>query len=283
MCVEAGGFDHELVDEAVVRRAGGPLGEQREHHEPGVVVREPLTGREHLWVAVERGHVRLGVGHEVHGDRHDVGGDALHGRLVEVVADARPMGEQVLDGDRVVDQRQRVAEDLASRGAEREHAALHERHHGERRERLGAARDADAGVGGHLDAMGAVGEPGRPLDDRRPADVDSDDARERRLGDHGVERVTEFGRVAHAVDRTTRRTGGVVEVPAQPTQWRRAGGVVERELDPRPAGSCARLAAASRARRSDAAGDEVHRRAVRGCRVRRRVRGARLRGRAPRS
>ena len=165
---------------------------------------------------------------------------------------------------------------------EREGATLDERHHGECRERLGAARDADAGVGRHLDAMGTVGVPGHPLDDRRPVDIDARDAGERRLRDHGVERVAQFGRVVHVVDRTTRGAVGVVEVPAQPTQWRRAGGVVERELDPRPPRSRARLVAASRARRGAAAGDEVHRRAVRERRVRRRVRGARLRGRAPR-
>ena len=51
---EPGRLDHELVDEPVVRRAGGALGQRCEHDERGVVVREPLARGRHLRVPVER-------------------------------------------------------------------------------------------------------------------------------------------------------------------------------------------------------------------------------------
>ena len=44
------------------------------------------------------------------GNRHDVVVDVVAGLLVEVVADAGAMGEQLLDGHRVVDEREVVAE-----------------------------------------------------------------------------------------------------------------------------------------------------------------------------
>ena len=95
--------------------------------------------------------------------------------LVEVVADPRPVRQQVLDRHGVVDEGQVVAEQLARPGVEAEHAVLDEAHHGERREPLRATGDADAGVVGERHAVGAVGEPVRVHERLLAGPVDPDD------------------------------------------------------------------------------------------------------------
>ena len=88
---QAGGCEHALAHEVVERRAAGPLGEQRQHHEAAVAVREPLARRE-LRAGTRR--ARRGTprrrSNSCTGTRHHVVGDlAVVVVLVEVVADAR--------------------------------------------------------------------------------------------------------------------------------------------------------------------------------------------------
>ena len=92
------------------RHAAGPLGDQGQHDVAAVAVGEPLAGRELRRVAVEHGEVLLGGHQLVHRHRQQVVGDVELSVLVEVVADPRPVRQQVLDGDGVVDQRQVIAE-----------------------------------------------------------------------------------------------------------------------------------------------------------------------------
>ena len=75
MSRHAGGRAHTLLHEVVERHAARPLGDQGQHDEAAVAVREPLAGREHGRVAVEHGEVLLGRRELVHGNRHHVVGD----------------------------------------------------------------------------------------------------------------------------------------------------------------------------------------------------------------
>ena len=88
----------------------GSLGDQREHDVAAVAVREALAGRELRRVPVEHGEVLLGGRELVHRDRHQVVGELVLELLVEVVADARAVREQVLDRHVVVDEREVGAE-----------------------------------------------------------------------------------------------------------------------------------------------------------------------------
>ena len=62
-------------------------------------------------MAVEHREIVLGDRELVDGDGHDVVGDLVAVALVEVVADPRPVREQMLDRHVVGDQRQVAAED----------------------------------------------------------------------------------------------------------------------------------------------------------------------------
>ncbi len=85
------GSQHAPCHELVERNAARPFGEQGEHDEAAVAVREPLAGRELRGIAVEDGEELLGRRELVHRDRHDVVGDLAGRVLVEVVADAGAM------------------------------------------------------------------------------------------------------------------------------------------------------------------------------------------------
>ena len=123
----------ELVDEVVEGRAGRPLGQEGEEHEPAVAVREVGAGLELRGVAVEHGEEVLGGGQLVHGDGQHVVGDVALLVLVEVVADAGPVAEELLDGHAVVHQREVVAEEGPRGGVAAERAPLDQRHHGRAR------------------------------------------------------------------------------------------------------------------------------------------------------
>ena len=110
------------------------FGNERQHDVAGVAVREALTGRVLARVAVEHREVVLGGRELVHWYRHHVLLDLESGFLVEVVADARPVRQEVLDRHAVVDHRQIAAEDGAGGRRELEHAFLDQAHDGERRE-----------------------------------------------------------------------------------------------------------------------------------------------------
>ena len=84
------------------------LGDQRQHDVAAVAVREALVGCELRRMPVENGDVLLGGRELVHGDGHQVVVDVEVALLVEVVTDPRAMGEQMLDGDVVADERKVV-------------------------------------------------------------------------------------------------------------------------------------------------------------------------------
>src|SRR5690606_491431 len=138
---EAGGREDQAPHDVVEGLAGGALEEHGEHHVPTVAVGEARTGREDLAVAVEQRQVRLRRGERVHRGGQDVVGDLPVGVLVEVVADAGGVGEQVLHRDGVVDEGQVGAEQLPSGLVQPQRAVLDEPHHRQRGERLAAAGD----------------------------------------------------------------------------------------------------------------------------------------------
>jgi hypothetical protein len=162
--VHARRFAHALTNELVEGHAARSLGDQREHHVAAVVVREPLAGCETAGVAVEHHEVLLRRRELLHGNRHHVV-RCFEGVLVEVVADAGPVRQQVFDGDGVVDQREIRAQHGARRGRQIERARLDQAHDRERREALRAARDAEPSIGRVRDPVRAIGEPVRALED----------------------------------------------------------------------------------------------------------------------
>ena len=169
--------------------AADALGDEREHHVPAVAVGESLAGRELLREAVEGGQERLGLGERMQRQGEDVVVDLPVAFLVEVVADTGGVGEQVLDRDRVVDQRQVVAEDRTHEVLEAELAGLDESHDHERGEALVAACGRDAGARGVRNAEGAVREPLAALERALVADIDGEHAGERLRLDGGVKRL----------------------------------------------------------------------------------------------
>ena len=98
--VHAGRRTHAFVDELVEGRAGGAFREERQHDVPAVAVREPLVGRELRGMTAE-GALQIVVGRRqlVARDRHHVLVGVGEHVLVEEVADAGSVGEQMLHGD----------------------------------------------------------------------------------------------------------------------------------------------------------------------------------------
>jgi hypothetical protein len=175
-----------LPHQVVERHATRALGDQGEHHEAAVAVGEPLARRERRVVAAERRQVVLRGDESVHGHRHEVVVDLEVGVLVKVVADARPIRQQVLDRHAIVDQGKVVAQDRTRGRRERERPVLDQAHHGERRQALRAARDRELRFDGVGDPVAAIGEPVglRELDVARA--IDTHDTRERCLLGQGV-------------------------------------------------------------------------------------------------
>ena len=106
--------------------------------------------------------------------RHQVIGDGPGVVLVQVVADARPVGEQVLDGHAVVDQRQVGSEHRARGGRSSSSARPRPATDGQRGQALGAAGSGEAGCRARSGSpcRGAPGRtPGRTrvARPRRPA------------------------------------------------------------------------------------------------------------------
>ena len=101
---------HPLTDGLCVRRACRPLEQRGEDHVATVAIREVGVGHELLRVAVQSCQVPGGPVERVHGHAHRVVEPVEVGVLVEVVADARAMLQQVANGHAPVDQRQLVAE-----------------------------------------------------------------------------------------------------------------------------------------------------------------------------
>ncbi len=130
-----GGSEDALLDELVERRLRRALRHQRQQHETAVAVGESRARRAHLRPAVEHRHERLGVVELMQGAVDHVVGDRT-ARLVDVVADARRVGQQVLDRDGVVDEREIVAEEGPHQVVERERPVIDERSDRDRGETL---------------------------------------------------------------------------------------------------------------------------------------------------
>jgi hypothetical protein len=140
-------------------------------------------------VPVENLEERLRPVQAVGRDRHHVVVHVPAGVLVEIVADAGRVLQEVLDRDGVVDQRQVRAEVPAGRVAQTHGAGLDESQHGQGGERLAPAGDAEPGLHRVRNAMGAVGVAVGPLEDAAVRDVDGDDAAEADPCGRLVERV----------------------------------------------------------------------------------------------
>ena len=103
------------------------------------------------------------------------------------------MREELLDRDRIVDQRQIVAEHRARGRREFERPILDEAYHGERCHPFHAARGRKAHLGGVRDLPAAISEAVGPLEDDLVAPIDANDPGERRLDGEGVDRLGELG------------------------------------------------------------------------------------------
>ena len=155
-----------------------PLGDQGEYDVAAVAVRELLAGRELRLVPVEHGQILLGRRELVHGNRHQVVRDLVIGVLVQVVADARAVRQQVLDGDVVADERKISAEHRACRRRELERAVLDEARDCYGSQSLGGARSCELGVDRVRDPETAMRKPIRLCKLDLTVTIDAYDARE---------------------------------------------------------------------------------------------------------
>jgi hypothetical protein len=171
-----------LIDELVERHAGRALGEKRENDVAAVAVRERRAGLELLRVPAQHDEVVLRGGERVYRDGQDVVRDLAGSVLVQVVADPRAMGEEMLDRDVVADEREIFPENGASAGGEVERAGLDQAHDGQRRQALRTACYAEPRVDGVRDSAAAMSKAVRALDDDVTAPIHADDAREEGLG-----------------------------------------------------------------------------------------------------
>jgi hypothetical protein len=206
--------------------SGRPLGDQRQHHVAAVAVDEPRAGYVLHRVTVQDGEELLGGRQFV--DRHgqDVVVVVVDLVLVEVVADARTVGEELLDVDPVVDQRQVGPEHRSGSRVQAELAALHQAHHRERREPLGAAGDRELRVDRRRDAETPVRQPVRPLPGEAAVEVDPDHTRQALLGGDSVDQVAQpvavvtseshASQVTHRGERTPRPKTSVFLVSSSP-------------------------------------------------------------------
>lgn len=108
--------------------------------------------------------------------------------LIEVVADARSVREQVFDRHRFVDEWQIVPEHRAGGGAEIQPTLFDQAHDRQSGESLGPAGDPEPRV----DLVRDLPAPMREtvgLDELDPAPVDTHDAGERRLGGDQIDGV----------------------------------------------------------------------------------------------
>jgi hypothetical protein len=187
------GLAHALTDELVEGRPAHALGDQGEHDVAAVAVGEPLARSELARVPVEHDEIVLGRGELVRRDAHRVLARVLLDLLVEIVADAGPMREQMLDRHVVADEREVATEHRARGGRELEQPVLDQAHDGERREALRAARDPELRVDRIRDLVAAVREPLCLGDFYPPSAVDSHDAGELRLGGDRIDLGLESG------------------------------------------------------------------------------------------
>ena len=136
--------------------ARDPLGDQRKHDVAAVAVAEALTRGELHLVPSQGYKVLLGRGQFVDRHWHQVVVPVGLGLLVEVVADARAVREQLLDGHLVVDQRQIRAKHRTRTRREGERPVLNQGHDCQCGQPFRAARDRKARLHGIRDHVAAV-------------------------------------------------------------------------------------------------------------------------------
>jgi hypothetical protein len=119
--------------------------------------------------------------------RHQVVREVEIEFLVEVVADARSVREELLGGHAGVDQRKVLAEDQAHRRREVEAPFRDQRNDRERREPLRAARDRELRIDTVRHLVRPIRETVRLLEHDAVRIVDANDAGEPRLGRDRVE------------------------------------------------------------------------------------------------
>ena len=124
-------------------------------------------------VAVENAEELLGRGELLDRNGHDVVDRVVHHVLIDVVTDAGAVGEQVLDGDAVVDQREVVTKDRAGRGVETELSLLDQTHDRRGSETFRAARDRELCVDPVGDAEAPMGHAVGGLKGDTAIEVDS--------------------------------------------------------------------------------------------------------------
>jgi hypothetical protein len=181
-----------------------PPRDQREHDVAAVAVGEALARRELLRVPGEDLEICLGRREPLRRDGKQVVRKVQVELLVEVVADPRPVRQQMLDGDALVDERQVGAENRPRRRRKVESSLLDEAHDHQRGEPLRAARDAELRVGRVRNPVSPVGETVGADELDAVGTVDPDDAREARVGCDPAEIARES---AHARARRARCSG----------------------------------------------------------------------------
>jgi hypothetical protein len=148
----------------------------------------------------------------VHGHRREVVRQIQIGVLVEVVADAGAVAQQVLHRHVIGDQGEVGPENRARGAVEAEDTLVHQAHHRERREGLRPAGDGQLAVDGHRDGVGAVGEAERRRDGRRVRSIDPDNPAEVDAFGQCCERVLEPQHVVTPCRmRGSRATAATVE------------------------------------------------------------------------
>ena len=152
------------------------LGDQREQHIAPVAVRESFIGSELLRVPAENREVLLGCPQLVNRYGHHVVVDREVGLFVEVVADARPVREQLLDGHVVGDQRKIASEYRTRRCFEAQKTLLDQTHDRECGQPFHTTRNREPGLVRDGHGVGAVRKPVRTRERDLVSDVDPHDS-----------------------------------------------------------------------------------------------------------
>jgi hypothetical protein len=128
--------------------------------------------------------------------------------LVEVVTDARAVGQEVFDGDPVIDQGQVGTEQRTGRRLQRERTLLHEAHHRQRGRALRAAGGGEERVDRVGDAEATVRQPVRPLHDERAIHVDANHTGHAHVRGDPVDQLGELSGVGASTARIASDSGG---------------------------------------------------------------------------
>jgi hypothetical protein len=165
------------------------LGDQREDRVSAVAVGEPFAGRELGRVPPEHRQVLLSCRKILRWRREHVVGELVVGVLIEVVTDARPVRQQVLDRHVLAYERQVCAQHRARGGGQAQHAIADQADHRGRGQPLRSAGDREPGVDGIRYPARAVSQAIRLGELDHTATVDRDHASESALLGKRVDRL----------------------------------------------------------------------------------------------